>query len=269
MQTSDAIAHVVLKQLQDDFPTQDAKWVLSTGVSWAPLAQVPVSKIDFANEKQWNAYAHKAKIQKFVQKIHRGDRKPVILARVKDNAKLVVLDGHHRSLAYKQMGGAITAYVVTITDPKAEECALEMHASQRSGNSGPAHTPVKDRAVKFSNERCALELTAETPVVSTVHHPFGKPGGPGLWRMKGVQLPAYIQNVAHALLRDGSASDESDAIHKAVGIVMDWARGKATSGKTVTSDVQAAAQRAMLEWYQKRGQRASLTGAKSFKQGNR
>lgn len=34
--------------------------------------------------------------------------------------------------------------------------------------------------------------TAETPIVSTVHHPFGSPAGPGLFRVKGLQLPAYL-----------------------------------------------------------------------------
>lgn len=34
--------------------------------------------------------------------------------------------------------------------------------------------------------------TAETPIVSTVHHPFGSPAGPGLFHVKGLQLPAYL-----------------------------------------------------------------------------
>lgn len=102
-----------------------------------------------------------------------------------------------------------------------------------------------------------LNFTAQTPVVSTVHHPFGKPSGPGLWHMKGAQLPAYIQNVAHALIRSGSATGESDAIHKAVGIVKDWAAGHATHGKKVTPDVQAAASRAIAEWESLRGKRAA------------
>lgn len=103
-------------------------------------------------------------------------------------------------------------------------------------------------------------MTAETPAASSVHHPFGSPSGPGLWHMKGKQLPAYIQNVAHALIRSGSAAGESDAIHKAVGIVQDWAAGK----RGVTPQVQAAAQRAVSQWYKLRGERAARTANKSF-----
>lgn len=113
-----------------------------------------------------------------------------------------------------------------------------------------------------------INLTAETAAASSVHHPFGKPGGPGLWHMKDKQLPAYMQNVAHALIRSGSAKDESDAIHKAVGIVKKWATGRSGGSKKVTPDVQAAAQKAVAEWYQLRGERGARTGAKSFHMAN-
>jgi hypothetical protein len=87
-------------------------------------------------------------------------------------------------------------------------------------------------------------MTAETAAASTVHHPFGKPGGPGLFHVKGMQLPAYIQNIAHALLRDGSAKDEGSAIQMAIGIVKNWASGR---GK-VHPDVRAAAAKAVAQW---------------------
>ena len=88
--------------------------------------------------------------------------------------------------------------------------------------------------------------TAETPVVSTVHAPFGSPEGPGLFHVKGLQLPAYIQNVAHAFTRSGH--DESAAIHMAVGVVENWAAGHDGHGNKVHPDVQAAAARAVAEW---------------------
>lgn len=91
-----------------------------------------------------------------------------------------------------------------------------------------------------------FDLTAETPAASTVHHPFGSPSGPGLFRVKGLQLPAYIQNVAHALQRSGKP--ESQAIQMAVGIVKRWATGTGAGGKRVHPDVQAAAARAVAEW---------------------
>jgi len=93
-----------------------------------------------------------------------------------------------------------------------------------------------------------VELSLETPIVSTVHHPFGRPGGPGLWRVKGMELPAYIQNIGHALLRTGRAHSVSQAIQMAVGICKNWASGQAKVGP----EVRAAAAKAIAEWEAKK-----------------
>lgn len=104
-----------------------------------------------------------------------------------------------------------------------------------------------DRVLGLNDLLARLELrTAETPVASTVHHPFGSPSGPGLFHVKGLQLPAYIQNVAHALHRQGLP--ESAAIHRAVGIVENWKDGHDGHGNKVHPDVQAAAAKAWAEW---------------------
>lgn len=60
-----------------------------------------------------------------------------------------------------------------------------------------------------------LRRTAQTAEASTIHKPLGKPGGPGLWHKKGLQLPAYIQSVAQHLR---AAHGESKAIEMAVGL---------------------------------------------------
>lgn len=88
-------------------------------------------------------------------------------------------------------------------------------------------------------------MSEKTPVVSTVHHRIGTKS---LWHMKGgQQLPAYIQNVAHAFIRNGTP--ESRAIARAVGVVKDWAAGRMPNGKgEVSPTVQAAAARAIAEW---------------------
>lgn len=233
-----SVANAVKKQLDQDFPEKDTAWVLSQDVSWRPVSAVPLARINFANEKQWNAYGHSAKLKMFTQKIRRGDRKPVVLAQIAGDNTLTVLDGHHRALAYKQLNLPVRGYIANV-GPKSAKAALEMHASQRSGNSGP----VKDRPLKFSNLQEAIELTPMTAVSSTVQNPFAKSAKPGLWNVPGLQLAPYIQNVAHALLRNGRASTESDAIHMAYGIVKRWAQGKGRNGKPVHPDVQAAAAR--------------------------
>lgn len=96
-----------------------------------------------------------------------------------------------------------------------------------------------------------FQKSAETPVVSTVHHPLGTEG---LWHTpdrhttERQQLPAYIQNIAHALIRD-QGLDRATAIAYAVNAVKRWAKGKLGWGKRkVTPEVQAAAKRTLAEW---------------------
>jgi hypothetical protein len=84
-----------------------------------------------------------------------------------------------------------------------------------------------------------VEKSAETAALSSVHHPLGTHG---LWGDKSAQLPSYIQNIAHAMIRSGH--DESSAIALAIGAVKRWAAGR---GK-VTPEVRAAAGKALAEW---------------------
>jgi 8-oxo-dGTP pyrophosphatase MutT (NUDIX family) len=99
--------------------------------------------------------------------------------------------------------------------------------------------------------RRALSKSAQTPVVSTVHHPLGHEG---LWHTPDrhvpsmQQLPAYHQNTARALMRDEGYS-ESHAIATAIQAIREWKHGTAFGGKVkVTPQVQQAATRADAEW---------------------
>jgi hypothetical protein len=111
----------------------------------------------------------------------------------------------------------------------------------------PRDTDGKGARVLGLNDLLAELRTAETPVVSTVHEPFGSPTGPGLFHVKGLELPAYVQHVAHALVASGLP--ESEAIQRAVGVIRDWAAGRTPNGKGhVHPDVQAAAAKALAQW---------------------
>lgn len=89
------------------------------------------------------------------------------------------------------------------------------------------------------------EKSQQTPELSTTHHPLGEQG---LWRTPSKkvpekqQLPAYIQNITHALLRNGMG--ESQAIATAINATRRWAAGK---GK-VHPEVIAASRAALAEW---------------------
>lgn len=90
-----------------------------------------------------------------------------------------------------------------------------------------------------ARRRRRVDLTARTAEASTVPQPRGKPGGPGLFGIKGAQLPPYIQHVRDELMKKDP--DESKATEGAIGIVRNWAEGHDGHGHKVSADVQAAA----------------------------
>lgn len=87
----------------------------------------------------------------------------------------------------------------------------------------------------------ALDLSAQTAALEVTPAPAGKPGGPGLWRVKGMELPPYFQNIRNALIRDGHTP--ADAYQLTWGAIRRWAAG----GGNVHPEVRAAAVRALAD----------------------
>jgi hypothetical protein len=75
---------------------------------------------------------------------------------------------------------------------------------------------------------------------------LGKPGGPGLFRIKGLKLPRYIRIVRNGLMKDGMP--EGEATRRAVGYVKNFAEGHTGRGQKVSPKVQAAAAAAIAEF---------------------
>lgn len=94
----------------------------------------------------------------------------------------------------------------------------------------------------------SYDFSAKTGALAVTPHPLGRPGGPGLWHVKGMELPPYIQNIAHALLRTGRAKTVSQAIAMAKGATNRWSRG----GGHVHPEVRAASAGANAQWEAKR-----------------
>jgi hypothetical protein len=101
---------------------------------------------------------------------------------------------------------------------------------------------------KLSGE---VALTPRTPEASTVPEPTVPPGGPGLFHIKGRQLPPYVQHLWHHL---APKYGKEQAYKMAVGIVEKWKEGIAPGGKKggkprhTHSDVRAAASRNVDMW---------------------
>jgi hypothetical protein len=134
MTTADDVA----RQLSTDYPPDSLGWVKNA--QWSGPAEIPLSNINFANRKKWNAWHEPARVTKFANRIakraEQGRRvKPVVLADLPDSGKnrdLMIVDGHHRSLAYQKLGKPVWGYVGRV--PEVEGPWTELHAKQRAAD---------------------------------------------------------------------------------------------------------------------------------------
>ena len=225
----------VYAQLEGNFPDSALEWVKHS--TWVGPVNVLWSRIDDDDIDSWAASHQPEAVSRFAREIAKGGAhtNPSILFHQANHSdgREVIADGHHRAMArHFKLGKPVLAYVGTVPARWMKQ-ALETHSSQLHSGEDPANK------------------SAQTPVVSTVHHPLGSEG---LWHTPSKkvpqlqQLPAYVQNTARALMRDQNM-DESQAIATAINAIKEWAAGRAFGGKVpVTPEVQQAAQHALSEW---------------------
>jgi hypothetical protein len=131
----------------------------------------------------------------------------------------------------------------------AGECPWYRHVA----SGGRAHPDMFCRAVPDPRDDeheggALVKFTPRTPEASTVPQPTVPPGGPGLFHVKGLELPPYVQHLyKHLVGRYG----KHGAYRVAVGVVKKWAAGVNPGGKHPTKthpDVRAAAGRNVALW---------------------
>lgn len=126
------VAKRVYSQLLPDFPAPSLEFVKRA--TWIGPVEVPLSEIDTEHRSTWKASHEPDKVKKHQELIKEGKSQPVILAKIPGNDKLVILDAHHRFLAYEAMGKNPVAYVAFVLGPDVE-AALTLHGKQFHGGS--------------------------------------------------------------------------------------------------------------------------------------
>ncbi|MCC9307694.1 phage portal protein [Kitasatospora sp. RB6PN24] len=125
-------AERVYDQLLANYPASTLGWVL--GASWSGPTDVPLDQVSFDHEEQWAASHEPKRVKHFLKQIRRkGRTKPVVLLRTPSSQKLIIVDGHHRSLAYRQAGKPIRAWIGTVAQNHGPWD--ELHSSQHHGTS--------------------------------------------------------------------------------------------------------------------------------------
>ncbi len=99
----------VVKQLSKDYPPNTLNWVKES--RWTGPESVDIEDVDYSNYKNWRAHHQQRKVKKFEEKISNGKMKPVVLVKTPKNKKYIVIDGHHRALAYRNLGRPLLAWI--------------------------------------------------------------------------------------------------------------------------------------------------------------
>ena len=120
----------VVQLLSADYPPGPMAWAYHA--TWAGPVKVPLSHID-PDMGAFDA-ADKDHVQDFVDALQAGKKlKPVILVKRPGEGQLLLVDGHHRFIAYSIVGQAVKAFVGTVGS---EHGPWEtMHDSQLTGPS--------------------------------------------------------------------------------------------------------------------------------------
>ncbi|MFF0409068.1 phage portal protein [Kitasatospora sp. NPDC004745] len=120
-------AEQVRDQLLQNYPARSLDWV--QGVPWSGPKAVDVDDVDFEDEADWAASQEPKRVRHFVKQIKkRGRTKPIVLVKTPGNPKMIIVDGHHRALAYRKAGQPIRAWVGTVGKDRGPW--NELHSSQ-------------------------------------------------------------------------------------------------------------------------------------------
>lgn len=115
----------VYNQLLENYPPKAIEWV--RGTTWTGPTKIPQDRIDDDSIKSWAASHQLDRVQHFVDEIKAGRPiKPVIAVKMPNDDRVKIVDGHHRTLAFRELDMPVVAYL-GLTDSKAWE---ETHSSQ-------------------------------------------------------------------------------------------------------------------------------------------
>lgn len=111
-------AEHVYSLMLKSFPPRALEWVRK--IRWIGPVNIPHDRIDYDDEDKWAASHQPEHINQFVQDMKAGKQHlhPVIMIQPPDKHKVRIVDGHHRTLAYRKMEKPVKSYVGFIPQNK-------------------------------------------------------------------------------------------------------------------------------------------------------
>jgi SPP1 gp7 family putative phage head morphogenesis protein len=104
-------AEHVKNQLRKNYPEHALGWV--DDARWIGPVLVPHDRVDYDDVGSWAASHQAARVGQFADDIEHGRAHlhPVVAVQEPGESKIKIIDGHHRTLAYKKLGRRVKAYV--------------------------------------------------------------------------------------------------------------------------------------------------------------
>ncbi|HUH71502.1 MAG TPA: NUDIX domain-containing protein, partial [Mycobacterium sp.] len=118
----------VANLMRKNYPEKAIQWVYDA--RWIGPVLIPQDRIDCDDEKTWAASHQPEAVARFAKDIKNGTghTHPVIMVQTPDDDKVDIVDGHHRTLAYRKLGKPVKSYVGFV--PKGDDRWQETHSSQ-------------------------------------------------------------------------------------------------------------------------------------------
>jgi phage gp29-like protein len=128
------VSKEIFRQMAEDFPAEAIDWIHDYPAQ-GPV-EVDVSDIDYDNAKKWKASKEPDRVGFFERKIIDGEAvKPLVLVKRPGKRSLMIVDGHHRGLAYRRAEfKKALAYVIKV--PEVNGPWDITHDQQRERTSG-------------------------------------------------------------------------------------------------------------------------------------
>jgi hypothetical protein len=124
----------VYEQESKDFPPAAMAWMHHA--SWKGPVDVPLGHIDWSADLMDGVEPDK--VESFVKMLESGVKmKPVVLVKTPSGAKMTVVDGNHRFLAYAEMKQPVCAYIATVDRDSGpwETMHDQQYTRKQTGNS--------------------------------------------------------------------------------------------------------------------------------------
>ena len=137
----------IMNQLRQNYPEKSISWVQDA--RWIGPVQIPLDRIDFDDVDSWSATHEPDRVKHFAKEIKkdRSHLHPVIAVQEPGDSRVKVIDGHHRTLAYRSLDKSVTAYVGFVSEdggPWDETHSSQVHHGEDKQDKSSSEKLSKD-----------------------------------------------------------------------------------------------------------------------------